>query len=64
MCLISSGHGNSAVVEKGIDFLNNQQRSDGSWPIDTDLSTWITTLAIKALGSQAKEILKMIKLIS
>jgi prenyltransferase beta subunit len=58
MCLISAGYRNNAVVEKGIDFLNNQQRSDGSWPIDTDLSTWVTTLSIKALGSDAKDILK------
>jgi squalene-hopene/tetraprenyl-beta-curcumene cyclase len=26
-------------------------RLDGSWPIDTNLSTWVTTLAINALGS-------------
>ena len=57
MCLISSGHRNNAVVEKGINFLNNQQRPDGSWPIDTDLSTWVTTLAVKALGAEIRRIL-------
>jgi squalene-hopene/tetraprenyl-beta-curcumene cyclase len=51
MCLISGGFANNRVVEKGIEFLNNQQREDGSWPIDTDLSTWVTTLAVKALGN-------------
>ena len=52
MCLISSELGNSPVVIKGLAFLRNQQRSDGSWPIDTDLSTWVTTSSVKALGSQ------------
>lgn len=52
MCLISSELGNSPVVTKGLTFLRNQQRSDGSWPIDTDLSTWVTTSSVKALGSQ------------
>ena len=52
MCLFSAGFVDSPVVVKGIFFLRNQQRSDGSWPIDTDLSTWVTTAGIKALGSQ------------
>jgi prenyltransferase beta subunit len=52
MCLLASGVGNNVVTEKGLSFLRNQQRLDGSWPIDTDLSTWVTTLSIKALGDQ------------
>ncbi len=52
MCLISCGLGKNAVAEKGISFLRNQQREDGSWPIDTDLSTWVTSLSVKALGPQ------------
>ena len=52
MCLITSELGNSSVVTKGLTFLRNQQRLDGSWPIDTDLSTWVTTSSVKALGSQ------------
>lgn len=50
MCLISCGYTNNPIVDKGVEFLYNQQREDGSWPIDTDLSTWVTTLSIKALG--------------
>jgi hypothetical protein len=50
MCLIASYKKDNEVVRKGLTFLQNQQRSDGSWPIDTDLSTWVTTLGIKALG--------------
>jgi prenyltransferase beta subunit len=52
MCLISAGFGSNPVAVKGLTFLRNQQRSDGSWSIDTDLSTWVTTLSMKALGSQ------------
>lgn len=51
MCLVSSGIDNHPVVIKGIEFLLNQQRTDGSWAIDTDLSTWVTTLSVKALSS-------------
>jgi squalene-hopene/tetraprenyl-beta-curcumene cyclase len=41
----------SPVVQTGIRFLIESMRDDGSWPIDTNLSTWVTTLAIDALGS-------------
>jgi squalene cyclase len=58
MCLISSGYNDHAVVEKGINFLIGQQREDGSYPIDTDLSTWLTTLSLKALGNDGKVFLK------
>lgn len=57
MSLIASGKGHNEVVRNGILFLQNQQRNDGSWPIDTDLSTWVTTLSIKALGSQLTSVL-------
>lgn len=56
MCLISSGMQDNEVVSKGIGFLKGQQRLDGSWPIDTDLSTWVTTLSIKSLGKRLTEI--------
>jgi squalene-hopene/tetraprenyl-beta-curcumene cyclase len=56
MCLIASGEGNNSVVQKGMLFLQHQQREDGSWPIDTDLSTWVTTLSVKALGQQLKSV--------
>ncbi len=50
MCLVRSGHADHTVVDKGMGFLRRLQRSDGSWPIDTDLANWVTTLSIKALG--------------
>lgn len=52
MCLIASGHDDHEVVKKGIGFLVRTQREDGSWPIDIDLSTWVTTLSVKALRHQ------------
>ena len=55
MCLICSGYKDSPVASQGLTFLRNQQRPDGSWPIDTDLSTWVTTLSIKALGPKMSQ---------
>jgi len=52
MSLISSGI-RTSVVERGISFLVNTQREDGSFAIDTSLSVWVTTLSIKALGADA-----------
>ena len=57
MCLMESGYSDHEVVTQGINFLEKQQRQDGSWPIDTDLSTWVTTLSIKALGTHHSTIL-------
>jgi len=39
------------VVLKGADFLVNSARDDGSWPIDTNLATWVTTLSVNALSA-------------
>jgi squalene-hopene/tetraprenyl-beta-curcumene cyclase len=49
LCLIESGYRNLEVVRDGIAFLKQSQREDGSWPIDIDLSTWVSTLAVKSL---------------
>ena len=40
------------VAQKGAAFLRAGVLPDGSWPIDTNLATWVTTLAIKALEPQ------------
>ncbi|MHB1458247.1 MAG: prenyltransferase/squalene oxidase repeat-containing protein [Armatimonadota bacterium] len=39
------------VVAKCLEFLRKSQRGDGSWPIDTDLSVWLTTGTVSALWS-------------
>jgi squalene-hopene/tetraprenyl-beta-curcumene cyclase len=49
MSLIGAGQVDHPVVGEGIAFLVRSVRADGSWPIDTNLSTWVTTLSINAL---------------
>lgn len=49
MALAGAGQKNHPVIPKAIAFILASIRSDGSWPIDTDLATWGTTLATKAL---------------
>jgi squalene-hopene/tetraprenyl-beta-curcumene cyclase len=39
------------VIDEGVRFLVNSVRSDGSWPIDTNLATWVTTLSVNALAA-------------
>ena len=51
MSLAGSGQVNHPVTKRGVEFLVASQRADGSWPIDTNLATWVTTLAVNALGS-------------
>ncbi len=50
-CLASCGLRRHPVVERGAGFLRARQRRDGSWPIDSNLATWLTTLAVKALDA-------------
>lgn len=57
LCLVESGYRNLEVVRDGINFLKRTQREDGSWPIDIDLSTWVTTLAVKSLRNNLDIIL-------
>lgn len=52
LSLASCGLAEHAVARRALDFLRSGQRPDGSWPIDTDLATWLTTLAIKGLGTE------------
>jgi squalene-hopene/tetraprenyl-beta-curcumene cyclase len=50
MSLAGSGLAAHPVARKGVDFLVSSARSDGSWAIDTNLATWVTTLSVNALG--------------
>src|SRR6185295_14939194 len=52
MALAAAGRGDHPVARKGAAFLRASVRPDGSWPIDTNLATWVTTLAVKALSHQ------------
>lgn len=55
MALIKSHRASHAVVQNGIRFLldsfRSESASEGSWPIDTNLATWNTTLSINALAN-------------
>ena len=53
MSLAALGLTSHPVVQRGVSFLEASARSDGSWPIDTNLATWLTTLAINAIGPDA-----------
>jgi len=55
MSLVGCGLVDHAVTRRGIDFLVNSVRKDGSWPIDTNLATWVTTLSVNALGDRVPE---------
>jgi squalene-hopene/tetraprenyl-beta-curcumene cyclase len=57
LSLIEAGYRDLKVVEQGIQFLKKTQRGDGSWPIDINLSTWVTTLAVKALRTKKDDVL-------
>jgi len=51
MSLASAGNSGHAVTNNCIAFLRETVRSDGSWPIDTDLATWVSTLSVNALAA-------------
>ena len=56
MALVKCGRHEHPVVKAGIRFLRESFRADhndesGTWPIDTNLATWGTTLAVNALAN-------------
>lgn len=51
MSLIGAGKKENIVCKKAVAFLEESIREDGSWPIDTHLSTWVTSLSVNALGA-------------
>jgi len=51
MSLAASGLKSHPIVTRGVRFLVQSQRDDGSWPIDTNLATWVTTLSVNAFAA-------------
>jgi squalene-hopene/tetraprenyl-beta-curcumene cyclase len=49
MALAAAGEKDHPCIPGAVEFLTRSMRSDGSWPIDTNLATWGTTLSVKAL---------------
>jgi len=48
------------VIHHGVKFLAASVRPDGSWPIDTNLATWNTTLAINALAGAGEDVAELL----
>lgn len=55
MSLAGMGLGDHPVAKKGLQFLLDSARPDGSWPIDTNLATWTTTLSVNAIQGLLSE---------
>ncbi len=49
LSLRHSGYGEHPVAQKGLAFLRQAARGDGSWAIDSNLRTWVTSLAVRAV---------------
>ena len=59
MSLAATGRQSHQVVSDGIRFLVDSVRADGSWPIDTNLATWNTTLALQALAAGGEDLAQL-----
>ncbi len=56
MALAGTGRADHPVVRNGVKYLLSSVRDDGSWPIDTNLATWTSTLALNALAGAGEDI--------
>lgn len=59
MSLASSGRAPHDVTRDGVRFLIDSVRADGSWPIDTNLACWNTTLSINALAASSEDVAEL-----
>ncbi|TWU05929.1 prenyltransferase/squalene oxidase repeat-containing protein [Stieleria varia] len=50
MSLAATGRGDHPVALNALRFLQDSVAEDGSWPIDTNLATWVTSLSVHALA--------------
>lgn len=50
MCLAEAGLQDHTVTVRCAQFLSENQREDGAWPIDTNLAGWLTSLCARAVG--------------
>jgi squalene-hopene/tetraprenyl-beta-curcumene cyclase len=51
MSLAAAGRRDHTATARGCDFLERSARADGSWPIDSNLSLWLTTAAARAMAA-------------
>lgn len=59
MSLAGAGLASHRVAQKGVEFLLSSVRPCGSWPIDTNLSTWVTTLSVNALFDAGEDLSRL-----
>ena len=52
MCMSAAGYKEHITTQKAAGFLTGNVREDGAWPIDTDLSCWVTALSVRAMGDE------------
>ncbi|CAN0488854.1 unnamed protein product, partial [Hapterophycus canaliculatus] len=45
MSLLDTDRLDHPVVKKGLKFIEQSVTAEGSWPIDTNLATWVTSLS-------------------
>lgn len=55
MSLAATGRADTEVARRAREFLLLSKLADGSWPIDTNLATWVTSLAIHALSCDPED---------
>lgn len=60
MSLAGSGRADHPVVKRGVRFLIDSVLPDGSWPIDTNLATWVTTLSVNALAGAGEPVARLV----
>ncbi len=53
--LLAAGLTGGSVLTRGLNFLRRSVRPDGSWPIDTNVATWTSTLSVNALRTRLPE---------
>ncbi len=51
MSLTAAGHAAHPSAVRTAEFLRNAAQKEGSWAIDSNLATWVTTLSVKALSA-------------
>lgn len=62
MCLAEGGYKEHEVTQRCATFLASTVRDDGAWPIDTNLSGWVTSLASRVVTlSHPEELAEVIR---
>ena len=56
MSLAANGRAEHPVARRAVAFLKRGVRDDGSWPIDTNLATWVTTQAVAAMTADGSRL--------